>query len=378
MFLTRLRKTIDWSILLALVPLIVMSLSALYSFSSGGENFFFRQGVWFGISLLVLSLLSLGDFSFLKKTPNVIFLYSLSLVLLILVSLFGAKVNGARSWIHIAGFSFQPADLVKMSLIVLFSKYLAKRHLAIKFFVHITITFLYFFVPFLFVFSQPDFGSALILLVVWFGMVMLSGLSKKHFFLFLVLGILTSLGLWFFVLHDYQKERIVSFLHPLSDTRGAGYNAYQSMIAVGSGKIIGKGVGYGTQSRLSFLPEHETDFIFAAIAEEWGFLGVLVMLGSLAFIIFRLLSYVEHFNGNFERLLTIGFILYLSAHIVVNVGMNIGLMPVTGVPLPFVSYGGSHLLVEFLLLGLIFSFRAEARSSYPYNQQYADEYLDAF
>ena len=375
MLFSRIRKSIDWLIILALIPLIVMSLSALYSFSSGEENFFLRQLIWLGISFLILFFVSPIDFSFLKKTLNVTFLYIISLALLVFVSLFGAKVNGARSWVHIAGFSFQPADLMKLSLIVLLSKYLAKRHLAIKSFIHIVVTFLYFFIPFLLIFSQPDFGSALILLAVWFGMVMLSGLSKKHFFIFLVLGVATSLGLWFFVLHDYQKERITIFLHPLSDTRGAGYNAYQSMVAVGSGELIGKGVGYGTQSRLSFLPEHETDFIFAAIAEEWGFVGVLIMLASFAFLIFRLLSYVEHFNGNFERLLTIGFVLYLSAHIIVNVGMNIGLMPVTGVPLPFVSYGGSHLFVEFFLLALIFSFRAHTRSSYVYKQEGADVYL---
>ena len=275
-FPTQLRAKIDWSVIVALIPLIVMSLSTLHSFSFWGENFFLRQLLWFVFSFSLLFITSSSDFSFLKKTSNATILYITSLILLISVSFFGAKVNGARSWIHVAGFSFQPADLMKMALIILLSKYLAKRHLALKSFTHVIITFLYFFIPFLFVFFQPDFGSALILLVVWFGMVMLSGLSKKYFFLFLMLGVTASFGLWSFVLHDYQKERIITFLHPLSDTHGAGYNAYQSMIAVGSGEIVGRGVGYGTQSRLSFLPEHETDFIFAAIAEEWGFVGVFI------------------------------------------------------------------------------------------------------
>ncbi len=351
-----------------------MSLSTLHSFSIGGEDFFFRQFVWVTISFSVLFIVFKTDFSFIKKTPNIIIFYSISVVFLLIVFFFGAKVNGARSWIHIAGFTFQPADIMKVSLVVLLSKYLAKRHLSLQSFRHVFFTFIYFFIPFILILIQPDFGSALIILIIWFGIVMLSGLSKKHFFLFLFSGIIASLFLWSFIFHDYQKKRIITFLHPLSDTQGAGYNAYQSIIAVGSGGIFGKGVGYGTQSRLSFLPEHETDFIFAAVAEEWGFAGSFIVLLSFLLLIFRLLSYIEDFNGNFERLITLGFILYLIAHTLVNIGMNIGLMPVTGVTLPFMSYGGSHLFVEFFFLALILNFRSRTKSMYVYKQRHADAF----
>ena len=368
-------KKIDWFLVLPIIPLVIMSLSALYSFSSLGEDFFLRQMLWFIISFSLFFVFSQVDFSFFKKTSHVILFYGFSLLLLVFVLFFGVKINGARSWIHIAGFSFQPADLTKVAFAVLLSKYLAKRHIILKSFKYVFFTFLYFALPFFLIFLQPDFGSALILLIIWFGIVLFSGLSKKHFFLFLVTGIIASLFLWTFVFHDYQKKRVLTFLHPLSDVRGAGYNAYQSTIAVGSGRIVGKGVGYGTQSRLAFLPEHETDFIFAAITEEWGFIGTFTILLSFLFLLLRLVSYVEYSHGNFERLFTLGFIFYLLAHIIINIGMNIGLMPVTGVPLPFVSYGGSHLLVEFLFLAIILSFRSHTRTHSIYKREYADAFL---
>jgi len=165
----------------------------------------------------------------------------------------------------------------------------------------------------------------------------------------------------------------MNFIHPLSDIRGTGYNAYQSTIAVGSGKLLGKGVGHGTQSRLAFLPEYQTDFIFAAISEEWGFVGSLIVVLLLFFIVARILSYAYSMNSNFERLFALGVAFYFMTHIIINIGMNIGIMPVTGVTLPFVSYGGSHLLVEFLALGMLMGMRGAGRI--VYKDQQADAFL---
>ena len=170
--------------------------------------------------------------------------------------------------------------------------------------------------------------------------------------------------MWSFVLKDYQKDRIRTFVDPLSDIQGTGYNAYQSMIAVGSGQVVGKGVGYGTQSRLHFLPEYETDFIFAAVSEEWGFIGSLIILVLFAVIIFRILALGRRANSNLELLFAVGLSIYLMSHVLINIGMNIGLMPVTGVTLPFMSYGGSHLLIECLALGILMSFGRGSRLVY--------------
>jgi rod shape determining protein RodA len=220
---------------------------------------------------------------------------------------------------------------------------------------------------------QPDFGSAIILFGIWFGMIMVSGISKKHLGILFVIGFSIFALMWTFVFKDYQKARIKTFIDPLSDIRGAGYNAYQSTIAVGSGQLIGKGVGYGTQSRLLFLPEYETDFIFAAISEEWGFVGSLILIGLLFFIVIRILQHAYSMNSNFELLFAVGVAFYFMTHIIINIGMNIGIMPVTGVTLPFLSYGGSHLIIEFMSLGILMGMRGRNRIVYKDNQ--ADAFL---
>ena len=170
-----------------------------------------------------------------------------------------------------------------------------------------------------------------------------------------------SAGLWFFALEEYQKQRIVTFIHPLTDLQGAGYNAYQSTVAVGSGEFFGKGIGFGTQSRLQFLPEYETDFIFAAFAEEWGFLGVFLLFILFGIVLWRILINALYGASNFETLFGIGLAIFIMSHFIVHVGMNVGLLPVTGTTLPFVSYGGSHLITEFVGLGILMGMRRYRR-----------------
>lgn len=211
---------------------------------------------------------------------------------------------------------------------------------------------------------QPDFGSAMIVLFIWFGMVLVSGISKTHLFLVFLGGVLLFITFWFFVFAPYQKARIINFVNPVADIRGTGYNAQQSMIAVGSGQFAGKGLGFGTQSRLKFLPVPQSDFIFAAYAEEWGFIGSSLILVLYALVIWRILYTASLGAGNFEILFGLGIAIFFMGHIIVNVGMNLGLMPVTGIPLPFMSYGGSHLITEFAGLGILMSMRKYARSAH--------------
>jgi rod shape determining protein RodA len=208
---------------------------------------------------------------------------------------------------------------------------------------------------------QPDFGSAITMMSIWLGMVLVSGISWKHLATLALVGVVLAAGVWHYALRPYQKARVLTFVHPLSDIRGTGYNAYQSTVAVGSGQIVGKGIGYGTQSKLQFLPEFQTDFIFASFAEEWGFFGVLLLLVLYSIVFIRLLLIAIHGYDNFDTLFTVGIAVYLFSQCTVHVGMNMGLLPITGTTLPFMSYGGSHLLTEYIALGILMGMRRRAR-----------------
>jgi rod shape determining protein RodA len=214
----------------------------------------------------------------------------------------------------------------------------------------------------LLVLLQPDLGTAVILWCLWFGLVLVSGIPKKHLAAVLVLGLAAAALLWTFGLHDYQRTRIMTFVNPAADIHGSGYNAYQATIAVGSGELFGKGIGYGTQSKLRFLPQYETDFIFAAYAEEWGFVGVVLVLVLYGLLLLRLLGIARRAATNFDAFFTIGVLLLIAAHVAIHTGINVGLLPVTGTTIPFMSYGGSHLLVEFGALGIVASLARYGRS----------------
>jgi rod shape determining protein RodA len=274
----------------------------------------------------------------------------------------GESVRGSQSWISFGGFTFQPADFMKLILILLLAKYFSRRHVQIGHIQHIIISSIYAVIPIILVLLQPDFGTALILFLIWLGMIMVSGVSKKHLFIVFLLAFVSFGVLWGFVFTDIQKGRIISFIRPLEDIQGAGYNAYQSTIAVGSGKFFGKGVGYGTQSRLEFLPEYQTDFIFAAFAEEWGFVGISILFFLFGILFWRILHIAFYGDTNFETLFGFGVAIMFMSHFLIHVGMNMGLLPVTGLPIPFLSYGGSHLVAEFTALGILMGMKRYSRA----------------
>jgi len=271
-------------------------------------------------------------------------------------------VKGAQSRFDFGYFALQPADPIKLVVILLLAKYFSRRHVEIAHVRHILVSGFYTLVIFLLIFLQPDFGSAIIIGMIWLGMVLVSGISKKHLFIVFLAGALSFGLLWTYGFADYQKDRILTFVHPLTDLQGAGYNAYQSTIAVGSGELLGKGVGYGTQSKLQFLPEYETDFIFAAYAEEWGFIGVTLLFILFGIVLWRILKNALYGVTNFEILFGTGLAILIMSHIIVHVGMNIGLLPVTGTTVPFLSYGGSHLITEFAGLGILMGMRRYSRA----------------
>ncbi len=345
---------IDWWIVGSVGALLFFSIITMESLGSH-NGYLLKQSIWAVIAMCVLFVTSRVDMSFLKKSSVSIGLFIMANVILVLVIILGKTAKGATSWFNFGGISFQPSDLVKIVLILIMAKYLSRRHVEIADMKHLLITGIYCFIPFVLVFLQPDFGSAIIFLCIWFGMMLVSGLSKKHLLLLTGTGLVIGGLLWGFVFKPYQKARIMTFLNPLADVRGTGYNAYQSMIAVGSGQIIGKGVGFGTQSRLNFLPEYQTDFIFAAFAEEWGFVGSVLVIICYGIIFWRITRLAMSGTTNFETLYALGIGIYFASHVLINMGMNIGLLPVTGITLPFMSYGGSHLIAECLALGILFS-----------------------
>lgn len=332
--------------------LTLMGLATMFSFE--GENaFFYRQMIWILVSSVIMLLAMVPDYRFLRVGNTTFYLYTFFLGLLILVLFIGEVTLGAQSRFNLGFFSFQPSDPAKIMLIIVLSKYFSKRHEMIGDFKHILISGVYAFLFFGLVFIQPDFGSAIILFFVWLGMILVAGIKIRHLLIVFTLGALAFGGMWQFAFHDYQKERIMTFLDPLSDIQGAGYNAYQSTIAVGSGQVWGKGIGYGTQSKLQFLPEYETDFIFAAFAEEWGIVGVGLLFSLFGVVIWRLLWHAIKAATNFERFFATGVAVLFVSHFFVHIGMNIGLLPVTGTTVPFLSYGGTHLMTEFLGIGMV-------------------------
>ena len=277
---------------------------------------------------------------------------------MILFALFltGSIFRGAQSWFSVGLFAVQPIDIAKIVLVITLAKYFSRRHIEISYFRHIVVSGIYCLCLLLLVLAQPDFGSGVIVFLIWFGIVVVSGISPKHLGLVFGLGLLTFVVLWMLVFRPYQKDRVLTFLDPERDIRGSGYNAFQSVVAVGAGGLYGKGVGYGTQSRLSYLPEYETDFVFAAFAEEWGFIGALLLFFFLAVIVWRVAKIGSRAGGNFERLYSVGLNTLLVTQFFIHTGMNVGILPITGLSMPFMSYGGSFLITIFAALGILTSF----------------------
>ena len=357
---------IDWLLVFFILPIVAAGLVTMKSFTPQDDvsEFFNKQIIWILVGFSVFFIFSFIDFSFLKRTDVLVFIYLATSLILLSLFIFGNSAHGAKSWFSFGFFSFQPVDMMKLVLVLILAKYFSRRHVEIRDIKHIFISGFYAFVPFVLVLLQPDFGSAMIVLFIWLGMVLVSGISKTHLLAVGISGLLIFAVFWFVIFAPYQKARIINFIHPLADIHGTGYNAFQSTVAVGSGEIMGKGLGFGTQSRLKFLPQPQADFIFAAYSEEWGFVGSLLILFLYGLVIWRILFLASLGAYNFEILFGMGVAIFFMGHILINIGMNLGLLPVTGIPLPFMSYGGSHLLFEFAGLGILMSMKRYARSAH--------------
>ncbi len=350
----------DFSFFIPAIFLSVFGLSTI--FALGTQNFLFeKQSAIFILGLSLAIIISLIDFSFLKKGHFTFVFYLIMTTLLLLLLFLGKVYNGAQSWFHIFGISFEPVEFAKLSLIFILAKFFHARHMDISHIPTIIVSALYPLILFLLTILHPDLGSALVILGIWGFIVFCSGIPKKYIFGISVIAIALSIFTFEFLLVQYQRDRILNFVTPTRDVRGGGYNVYQSMIAIGSGGLWGKGINFGTQSKLQFLPEYQTDFVFAAFAEEWGYIGVIFSIIIFYFIIFKFLYLAQKTDSNFETLVLIGFAAYFIIHSSVNIGMNLGVLPVTGIPLPFMSSGGTHILVEWIMVGVAASISKNSR-----------------
>lgn len=353
---------IEWPLFVLPTVICLLGILTMHPFSNA-SSLAPKQLIWLGMALLTYGGISMLDMRFIRRTSVIVSGYVFLVAILALLLVATHAVMGAKSWFFLGGFSLQPADPGKILFIALIAKYFSRRHMEIGHFKHIVVSGIYAAVPILLILLEPDLGTAAIFVMIWFGTILVSGISKKHLLIVGLSGLTLMTFLWFFGLHDYQRARIVTFVNPAADIHGKGYNAYQATVAAGSGQVFGKGIGYGTQSKLKFLPEYETDFIFAAFAEEWGFVGVVLVLVLYGLILARLLTIAQRSATNFDSFFTIGVLIMLTSHIFIHAGINLGLLPVTGTTIPFMSYGGSHLLMEFAALGIVTSLAREGRSA---------------
>ena len=350
-----------WPLLVIAISIALLGVITMDPFD-GAASLAHRQLIWIGIGTIVFFVCALADMRFIRRTPVLLAGYGASVVLLIILLVLGHSTMGAKSWFSFGLFAFEPADFAKLVCIGILAKYFSRRHMQIGSITHVIVSGLYMAAITLLVLVQPDLGAAIIFLTIWFGMILVSGTPLRHITVVLVIGMVAATGLWFYGLKEYQRARVMTLIHPTADIRGTGYNAHQATVAAGSGQVWGKGVGYGTQSKLRFLPEYQTDFIFAAYAEEWGFAGIILLLALYGLLLFQLLSIARKSSTNFDTLFTLGVLILFLAHIGFHAGINLGILPVTGTTIPFMSSGGSHEVMEFGALGIVVSLARHGRS----------------
>ena len=351
------RKDFDWILLVAGISLSIISLVEIYSstIAQPTENFFMRQLAWVCVGIVLLFIVAAIDYHLIAE--HIPWLYLLAIGVLLYTLAMGHRVSGSKSWVNLGPVAFQPSELIKMVVVIALARYFSElRSSRYMSFSQITKACLICLVPVALVASQPDLGTALTYLPAVAVGLFIRGV-RPVVLITLVLGFVLVLPISWLVLKPYQKERILTFLDPERDPLGKGYQVTQSKIAIGSGGLTGKGVFNGSQNRLGFLPTRHTDFIFSVVGEELGFAGVMLTLGLLAFIIFRSIHNAQTARDNLGLFIVMGIVGIYFFHVIVNVGMVIGFMPTTGIPLPFLSYGGSSVLTAFIALGLILSVR---------------------
>ncbi len=353
-------KKLDWVIIGCAAGIAIFSLLAIYSTGLAKSDFsnFQKQAVFFAVGFAIMIFISLFDYRILRSNSYLILgLYFFSLALLLGLHFFAPNIRGTRGWYRVGFLSLDPIEPAKIILIVLLAKYFSQRHAQMYRFRHILISGIYVALPALLIFIKPDLGGTMVVVLIWLGILMISGIKMKHFLILFMCFMLTAGLSWQFLLKDYQKARVMSFVFPY-DVLGGSWSQGQTKISIGSGQFFGKGLGQGSQVQYGFLPEPHTDFIFSVIAEEWGLAGISTLFLLYIVLVWRILKIAIDAETNFPRLFAVGFSIMLTAQFIINISMNLSLLPVVGIYLPFVSYGGSGLLANFISLGILQSIKS--------------------
>lgn len=341
----------DWVLFSAMILLSGISILVLYGFSSDGKpEYFLRQSIFVSVGFLISLFVAGFDYRYIGKHSTTLYFFMLGI--LVAVLLLGRTVRGTEGWIDLGFFQIQPVEFAKVVLVLFLASFITKKKSELGEWTRLIASLILTGAIVFLVMRQPDLGSSIVLLAVWGVMLLVSGIRLKHILVLGVLGTLLVSGSWFF-LEDYQKARIESFANPELDPKGSGYNVLQAMVAVGSGGMFGKGIGHGSQSQSNFLPEKHTDFIFASINEELGVAGAFLTIFLYGVIFYRLRSIGIQSSDNLGYLITVGVYAMILVQVIINIGMNVGLLPVTGIPLPFMSYGGSSILSLFIAIGIV-------------------------
>lgn len=359
----RLIRNFDWITFLTVVVISAVGVMTIFSATrqpgtTVQSTLFLKQMMWFVIGVAGLVVFVSFDYIWLERAALPAYVTGLALLCIVLV--LGKTGMGAQRWISLGPVTFQPSEFFKLIFIMMLSRYLSGVTGPLGIREMAKVFFLVVFIPFVLLFKQPDLGTAVVVFAIFFSMILAKGLQKKAVLLIVAISIvsLPFLGnIMWRGLKDYQKNRLVAFIDPQVDPAGIGYHINQSKIAVGSGEFFGKGYLNGTQGPFRFLPERHTDFIFAVFAEEWGFAGCIVLLALYLLLIMRGLDTALKAKDGFGRMLALGITLMFTIYFFVNVGMTLGMMPVVGIPLPFMSYGGTALLSNFISVGVLINVR---------------------
>jgi rod shape determining protein RodA len=359
----RLFQNFDWITLAVTILICLIGIMTIYSVTrplSAEDHpvYYLKQIVWLILGLVALFVVVWIDYIWIDRSSRI--LYIAGLILLIAVFFLGRTGMGAQRWLSVGPISFQPSEFFKIIYIIMLSHYLSTIKSPLDTLSLLRVFFFLTLFPFVLLLKQPDLGTALIILMIFLSLIIARGLYKKVAMLFIIISLISLpfLGNIFWEgLKDYQKSRLVAFMEPETDPTGIGYQLNQSKITIGSGKFFGKGYMHGTQGPFRFLPEKHTDFVFAVFAEEWGFLGSAFLLLLYLVLILRGLDTARKAKDDFGRILSLGITFMFIMYLFINIGMTLGLMPVVGIPLPFMSYGGTALLSNFISVGILINIR---------------------
>ncbi|PID52220.1 MAG: rod shape-determining protein RodA [Candidatus Moraniibacteriota bacterium] len=330
----------------------IVAIGSIFLYGDGGNEVFTRHVTYTVVGVIAFLFFSLMNYTIFRSYST--YLYFFSIALLIVTLFFGTTLRGTSGWLDLGLVSFQPVEIVKIFMIIFLAHFISEKRGELGELASIFISFILVSIVSFLILLQPDFGSAIVLYGIWFCMIFVSGIRKRYLLSFIIVGVVVSVIAWS-LFAPYQRARIINFLHPELDPQGTGYNVLQSIIAVGNGGMFGQGFGHGSQSQLDFLPEKHTDFIFATIAESTGFFGSLILLVLFSILFSRFYFIASQSRDAFGYFLSVGVMAFFLIHVLINVGMNIGVMPVTGIPLPLVSYGGSSLVSFLIGCGLVMS-----------------------